>query len=114
MVLSKCRCPLRLDPHQEVRIAALSLLAYRKAALPLATWLIEIGFAPECETDCDEALIEYKNWLLLQKGPSRSEYGVVIAALDFLNPRLKGHLQTARAALAGWHYPTPIKHTVPM
>ena len=101
MVLSKCRCPLRLDPHQEARIAASSLLAYRKAALPLATWLIEIGFAPECETDWDEGLIEYKNRLPLHKRPSRTEFGLTIAALEFLNPRLKGHLQTARAALAG-------------
>ena len=80
-MLSERRCPLRLDPHQEARIAASSLLAYRKAARLVATCLIEIGFAPECETDWDEVLIEYKNWLPLQKRPSRTEDGVAIAAL---------------------------------
>jgi len=102
--------PRRLDPHQEARVTTDTLKIYRKAGLAFALWSQNNHLSLTTADRWDDALVEYKNAVVL----SKSQFANTVASVEMFFPRYKGKLRWAHAVLTGWNIATPTRHTVPL
>ena len=68
--------------------------------------------------DWDDGIIDFKRLRgseAVGKGVlTKSKFTMLVAAVEFRFPRMKGRLCRAKAALKGWDYEHKPRHTVPM
>ena len=100
--------PRALDPHVCLRISSETLAAYRLAASRFCAWCDLHNFNPIHAEEWDDLLIDYKNSARLTK----SQFAYVIAAVEFMFPRFKGHLCWCYSARKGWDIANPTKRAV--
>ena len=112
IALSKlCCAPRRLHPDLESRVSALTVSRYRKAIQPFVQFLIESElFDITSEEQFDNAVGDFRDAANL----SRTQHTCLVAAVEFVLPRLKGGLIEARRHLKGRQATAIVDHTVPM
>ena len=112
----KCRCerrsrgPLWVDNHQVAGLAESTVKSYRAAALTFGDFMrvnFPHGEGPE---DLDDGIMEWKHMMR----PSKAEFEVLVASVEFVLPHVKGKLPWCRAALRGWQKAHVPNHTTPM
>ena len=79
--------PVRLDPHQQARVKRETLVSYQRAARDFADWLSAVGWHPDSAESWDDALVEYKNVVEIQK----AKFAHTVSAVEFFFARFRGH-----------------------
>ena len=75
-----------------------------------ASWALLESLNACSPDNLDDALTWYKQSEL----PKRSQFILVVSALEFCVPAVKGHLHWSHAAIAGWSKRVRIRHTLPL
>ena len=101
----------RLDPHAVLRVTPTTLNRYRRQALSLSSWALANGLAPSTDRDWDALLVEYKNF---HPNLRKHDFHVMVAAVEFFFPELKGSLAMSHASMRGWDISYSTRHTIPM
>jgi len=86
-----------------------TLLQYQRAAGRFLAFLDRESFYPESPDAWDDLLVEW----CVSDDISLSQYRCGIAAIEFVYPRLKGHLLWARQRLSSWEARAPVRHAEP-
>ena len=100
------------DRHLLAKVTDKTLVTYRRALVPFTEWLIREGTAPVDDYEWDNALLELKRDKEEQLSPAK--LGVLLAAVEFFLPRLRGGLQVCHQVLRGWRVEHITHHTIPM
>ena len=105
-----------VDAHQAARITPGTLENYRLALRPFLEWLGQASTMPQGADQWDEALVRFKNEFAGDSPGTltRSKFVRLVAAVEFVLPRFRGHLPWSHAVCTGWAHANPIKHTVPL
>ena len=99
-----------MDTHQLAGIADSSAKRYRAAAANVADFLVKNFPDAEGGEDLDDALMEWKHMMR----PSKTDFEVAIATVEFTLPHVKGQLHWCKAALHGWQTAHVPNHTTPL
>lgn len=106
-----CSCIRRLHPDLQHRVKPETLRSYEKHLEPFLAFLNSRWELSELSAqDIDLLIMEYRTELEL----SRSQHTLLLAALEFFNPHLKGKLQFTKEALKGRLQAEPVQHTTPL
>ena len=100
-----------VDPHQQQKLLPPTERRYRQIVHVFGKWLLEQSICPFGADSWDDALVEFK-----QSTPKlrKHEFENLVAAVEFVFPRFKGHFALSRAILTGWRVAHETKHTVPL
>ena len=104
------RAPPRVDARQLDRYAPASFEKYLAEALRFTNWLVHLRVAPMGADDWDDLAVEYMSSVQL----SYDDFGYLLAALELVFPRYKGHLKWARSVHKNWGVHKHVKHTTPL
>ena len=106
-----CSCIKRLHPDLQQRVSPDTLRAYKEALDPFLMYLQNrFDVALEEPEDVDLLLLEFRTEFEL----TRSKHTLLVAALEFFMPHLKGKMILSREALRGRTNVDQIKHTIPI
>ena len=106
-----CSCIKRLHPDLQQRVSQDTLRCYKEALDPFLMYLQNrFDIALEEPEDVDQLLLEFRTEFEL----TRSKHTLLVAALEFFMPHLKGKMILSREALRGRTSVDQIKHTVPL
>ncbi len=101
-----------LDPDFTGRVKPITLERYQAALRPFTTWALEEGLIPKTPLDWDEALLDFR--ALHCTTMTKAKFTTLVAALEFYQPPVKGHLKWCKTILAGWSRRTRVRHTTPL
>ena len=101
---------LWLDHDVVARVKPVTLRRYQGAMLTFASWALQENLTAGSPDELDDALMWYKQ----SERPTRSQFIVMVSALEFCVPAAKGHLHWSHAAIAGWSKRVRIRHTLPL
>lgn len=106
-----CSCIKRLHPDLQQRVSPDTLRTYKEALDPFLMYLQNrFDVALEEPEDVDLLLLEFRTEFEL----TRSKHTLLVAALEFFMPHLKGKMILSREALRGRTNVDHIKHTIPI
>ena len=89
---------LWLDHDVVARVKPVTLRRYQAAMVTFASWALQENLTAGWTDDLDDALMWYKQ----SERPTRSQFIVMVSALEFCVPAAKGHLYWSLAAFGGW------------
>ena len=106
-----CSCIKRLHPDLQQRVSPDTLRTYKEALDPFLMYLQNrYDITLEEPEDVDLLLLEFRTEFEL----TRSKHTMLVAALEFFMPHLKGKMILSREALRGRTNVDQIKHTIPL
>ena len=100
---------VRLDAHHASKVQASTHKRYRQRVGAFCSWLIQNSYYPDTPIQFDDMIMEWK----VDTNPSKADFENLLAAVEFVLPRIKGKLQISRACAAGWARVHRARHTVP-
>ncbi|CAK0877916.1 unnamed protein product, partial [Prorocentrum cordatum] len=110
--------PEVINVHEEGRVSASTVLKYKEAVVPSVKWCVREGEEPFTPDQWDDAIMDFKRFggseAVGMGAQTKSKFTLLLAAVEFRFPRMKGRLCRVRAALKGWDYARQPRHTVPM
>ena len=101
---------LWLDRDVVARVKPVTLRRYQAAMVTFASWALQEDLPSSSSEELDDALMGHKQSEL----PTRSQFILVVSALEFCVPAAKGHLHWSHAAISGWSKRVRIRHTLPL
>ena len=106
-----CSCVKRLHADLQNRVKSDTLVRYKNALDPFLKFLGQVCELSDLQSeDMDFWIMTYRDEAEL----SRSQHGLLVAAVEFFLPYYKSKLTVSREALKGRLATDPVKHTTPI
>ena len=107
---SRALGPRKLDEDQLSKISKTSLHRYQVAVLRFSTWATALGQDVHSAEELDDLLVEWK----ASTSPTKTNFEMAVAGVEFWNPRWKGKLAWSHAIINGMAVSHQTRHTVPL
>ena len=107
---SRATGPRKLDDDQLAKISKTSLHRYQAAVLRFTTWATALGQDVRSAEELDDLLVEWK----ASTSPTKTNFEMAVAGVEFWNPRWKGKLAWSHAIINGMAVSHQTRHTVPL
>ncbi len=104
-------CARRLHPDLQNRVKPETLKRYKSAFDSFASYAqLRQHVSLETPEDLDLMVMEYRT----ENDLSKANHSLLLAALEFFEPHLKGKLIITKEAIKGRQNAEPIRHTIPL